>query len=283
MEVDAEPLLAGKRMARSASSLKWAKTLWTSQRIQMTGTDIGAGLRAFTLAEALRIAKNRRSLATGSSGIDSLLGGGYPEGEMVEVFGESNTGKTQLAMQATVMAARGGWTSVYIDTESKFRPERVAKMAEANGLDGKTVLERVFCVEARNVREQMNAISKIEENSRVSAARLLVIDSLTKNFSLEFPGKQATGKRQAMLTVHLSGIARDAFLNNRAVLLTNRVASVPEEGMTRVVSLGGFTVRRFLRNSIRLERSGRSVLARLDEEGRAGKVVTCSITEEGFR
>jgi len=148
----------------------------------------------FTLSEVLRISKGRKRLASGSQGIDSLLGGGYPEGEITEVFGESNTGKTQLAMQATVRAAAEGWRSVYIDTESKFRPERVRRMAEAVGLDGGDVLERVFCVEARNVREQMRAISKIGENPKVREAKLLVVDTLTKTSLSSSRGGRQQGR-----------------------------------------------------------------------------------------
>jgi len=103
-----------------------------------------SGLKSLTFAEALEISRGLGKLSTGSSGLDRLLGGGYEEGKITEVFGASNSGKTQLAIQATVMAAAIGWRSVYVDTESTFRPERVVQIAKSRGLDARAALESVF-------------------------------------------------------------------------------------------------------------------------------------------
>ena len=90
-------------------------------------------LKTVSFLEALEVARSLGKLSTGSEALDGLLGGGYEEGKITEVFGASNSGKTQLAIQATVMAAAKGWRSVYVDTESKFRPERVEQMARSRG------------------------------------------------------------------------------------------------------------------------------------------------------
>ncbi|MDA4133475.1 MAG: DNA repair and recombination protein RadA, partial [Thaumarchaeota archaeon] len=100
-------------------------------------------LKSLTFVEALETARRLGKLGTGSAGLDELLGGGYEEGKITEVFGASNSGKTQLAIQATVMAAAQGWKSVYVDTESTFRPERLAQMAESRDLESKAALESV--------------------------------------------------------------------------------------------------------------------------------------------
>ena len=54
---------------------------------------------------------------SGSKAIDKLLGGGYRAGRLTEVFGRSNTGKSQLAMQATLLAAEQGTQTLFLDTE----------------------------------------------------------------------------------------------------------------------------------------------------------------------
>ena len=83
-----------------------------------------------SLKYALELARRRLVFSSGSRAIDGLLDGGFRTGESVEVFGESNTGKTQLAMQATLSPVAKGHTAAFIDTEGTFRPERLARMAE---------------------------------------------------------------------------------------------------------------------------------------------------------
>jgi DNA repair protein RadA len=238
-------------------------------------------LKSITFAEALETAKSLGRLSSGSAGIDELLGGGYEEGKITEVFGASNSGKTQLAIQATVMAAAKGWRSVYVDTESTFRPERVVQMAESRGLDAKAALDSVYSVRGRDVEAQTRVLRRMVDDPRVSSSKLVVVDTVTKNFTLEFPGRERTGRRQGALGAYLNRIAIDAYLHRRVVLLTNRVASVPREGISQEVDLGGLTLRRFVSKSIRLRREGASVYANLESPD-PGLPIRCQLTQKGF-
>jgi len=239
-------------------------------------------LRSLTFAEALEVARGLDKLGTGSTGIDGLVGGGYEEGKITEVFGPSNSGKTQLAMQATVMAAARGWRSVYVDTESTFRPERVVQMAEARGLEPKATLESVFSIRARDVEAQTHVLKRMVDDPRVSPAKLVVIDTVTKNFSLEFPDKERVGRRQGALGVYLNRIALDAYFHKRVVLLTNRVASVTRNGLTKDVNLGGLTLGRFVSKSIRLRREVSYVYANVESPRNAAPPVKCQLSVRGF-
>lgn len=239
-------------------------------------------LKSLTVSEALEIARSLGKLSTGSQALDAPLEGGYEEGKITEVFGPSNSGKTQLAIQATVMAAARGWKSVYVDTESTFRPERVAQMAESRGLDAKAALDCVFSVRTRDVEAQSRALKGMVEDPRVSSAKLLVVDTVTKNFSLEFPGRERTGRRQGALGSYLNRMAIDGYLHRRAVLLTNRVVSVTRNGASQDVSVGGLTVERFVSKSIRLRRDGRFVYANVESRPNAGQTIKCQLSEKGF-
>lgn len=238
-------------------------------------------LRSLTFAEALEVARSLGTLATGSVGLDGLLGGGYGEGKITEVFGASNSGKTQLAMQATVMAASRGWKSVYVDTESTFRPERVAQIAESRGLDPKAALESVFSLRAGDVDAQTHVLRRMADDPRVSSAKLVVVDTVTKNFTLEFPGRERTGRRQGALGAYLNRIAIDAYLHRRVVLLTNRVASITVRGASRDINVGGLTLGRFVSKSLRLWREGGYVLVELESPQGAGRA-RCRLSERGI-
>ncbi len=240
------------------------------------------GLRSLGFSEALEVARNLGRLPTGSSGLDGLLGGGYDEGRIAVVFGASNSGKTQLAIQATVMAAARGWRSVYVDTESTFRPERVVQIAECRGIDAKAALESVYSLRARDVEAQSHVLTRMADDPRVSSAKLVVVDTVTKNFTLEFPGRERTGRRQGALGAYLNRVAVDAYLHRRVVLLTNRVASITVDGASRDVNVGGLTLERFVSKSVRLSREGAYVYASVESPRTSGPRAKCQISERGF-
>jgi RecA/RadA recombinase len=80
--------------------------------------------------DALRIATFSRSL-------DSILGGGIPCGELVEISGAPGTGKTQMCMQLAVAVqlpvAFGGLNgeALYLDCEGSVVPGRLREIAAA--------------------------------------------------------------------------------------------------------------------------------------------------------
>ena len=203
-------------------------------------------------------------MASGSRAMDALLGGGYRAGTVTLLYGRSNSGKTQLAMQAAMFAASAGARALFIDTEGSFRPERVEEMARARGLAG-DLLERIVYMRSDSAPEQMEAVRLMESRSATANSRLVVIDTLTRNFSVEFPGRANLASRQGSLNVHLSEMARDAFLNNRAYLLTNRVTF----GAARDVGIGGKTVEQLVHSSVELEREGGRVRATLVGPGKS--------------
>ncbi|EFJ52146.1 hypothetical protein VOLCADRAFT_103167 [Volvox carteri f. nagariensis] len=70
-------------------------------------------------------------LPTGCAAIDTLLGGGLREGTLVEVAGETGSGKTQLCLSAAATTAYRGEAVLYVDCTGSFAPERIVQMAEA--------------------------------------------------------------------------------------------------------------------------------------------------------
>lgn len=203
---------------------------------------------------------------SGSEKLDGLLGGGYRAGTMTEVFGRSDTGKSQLAMQAALEAGLLGHRTLYLDTEGSFRPERLVQIAFARGWEVKGLLERILYVRSDSAAEQMEAIRRMQGRAATSSCRLVVIDTLTRNFSVELPGSSNMASRQGAIDVHLSEIARDAYINGRAYILTNRVTFGPSHD----VGIGGKTVEQMVHASIMLERAGGRVKAtRADGGGSA--------------
>jgi DNA repair protein RadA len=202
--------------------------------------------------EVVRKAASFRFFSSGSKTLDSLLDGGFREGKVVEFYGKSNSGKTQLAMQAALYAAREGPRVLFVDTEGSFRPERLEAMARARGWKTEGLLDRVIYIRTDSSSEQMEVVRMMAMRNTTASCRMVVVDTLTRNFSVELPGRSNLASRQGGLNVHLSEIARDAFLNSRAYVLTNRVTF----GAAQDVGIGGKTVDQLLHMSVRLDRQG---------------------------
>jgi DNA repair protein RadA len=194
---------------------------------------------------------------------------------MVEFFGRSNSGKTQLAMQAVLYAAKAGARSLYVDTEGGFRPERLEEMAKARGWRAGELLDRIVYVRCDSSSAQMETVSNMGNRDATKSCRLVVVDTLTRNFTIDMPGMANLQSRQAALDVHLSEMARDAYINSRAYLLTNRVTF----GTAHDVRIGGQTVEQLVEASVRLERAGSDIDARLM---RTGESVLASLGKIGI-
>jgi RecA/RadA recombinase len=225
-------------------------------------------------AEALGRASALRYYSSGSPGIDTLLRGGFRAGRLTELFGRSGSGKTLLAAQTALLAARGGKKSLFIDTEGSFRPERLQQIAQSRGWNLEGILENVLYVRTDSASEQMEMVRKMSGRKATSSCSLVVVDTLTRNFSVELPGRSNQASRQGALDVHLSEMARDAYLNRRAYLLTNRVTF----GTTHDVGIGGRTVDQLVQSSVRLEREASRVKAVLP----TGESVTVTIGPGGI-
>ncbi len=171
------------------------------------------------------------------------------------MVGKSNSGKTQLAMQAVLSAARTGSKSLFIDTEGTFRPERMVEIAKERGWDVDGLLERIVYLRADSLSEQMAVVANMNTRETTAPCRAVVIDTVTRNFSLELPGNANMAGRQGSINVHLSEMSRDAFLYGRTYGLMNRVTFVA----TGDVGIGGRTVEQLVHASVRLAREKETV------------------------
>ncbi len=173
-------------------------------------------------------------VTTGAKSLDDLLGGGVETQAITEFSGEFGTGKTQLAHQIAVNLQlpvdQGGLASetVYIDTESTFRPERIVDMAKGVGLDPQEVLGKIHIARAFNSNHQMLLVAKAQELARERPIRLIVVDSLTAHFRSEYVGRGELAPRQQLLNRHLHELLRFGTTYNAAIVVTNQVSARPD-------------------------------------------------------
>ncbi|MFZ0699955.1 MAG: DNA repair and recombination protein RadA [Thermoplasmata archaeon] len=242
--------------------------------------------------QVLERRKKLGRITLNAKALDELLGGGVETQAITEFAGEFGTGKTQIAHQIAVdvqlPVAQGGLLgeTVYIDTESTFRPERIIDMSKAVGLDPQEALTKIHVARAFNSSHQMLLVQKAQELARRRPIRLLVVDSLTAHFRSEYAGRGELARRQQLLNKHLHELLRFADIYNAAVVVTNQVMSRPDilfGDPTRPI--GGnivahaSTYRLYLRKSKPPKRIARLIDSPNLPEGEA----VYSLTSEGIR
>ncbi len=231
-------------------------------------------------------------LTTGSKALDELIGGGLETQAITEVYGEFGSGKTQLCHQAAVTATmpedRGGLNGeiVMIDTENTFRPERIAQMSSAMGLDPVETLKKIHVARAYNSAHQMLLVEKAAELAKEKPVRLLLVDSLTAHFRAEYVGRGTLAERQQALNTHMHALLRFGDLHNAVILCTNQVAAKPDAFFgdpTRPI--GGHivghtaTYRIYLRKS----KAGKRIARLVDSPSLPEAECVITVNEDGIR
>ncbi|MEI6237850.1 MAG: DNA recombination/repair protein RecA, partial [Candidatus Saccharibacteria bacterium] len=65
--------------------------------------------------------------SSGSLSIDLALGGGFPKGRILEIFGPESSGKTTLALHAIAEIQKQGGAAAFIDAEHALDPAYAKK------------------------------------------------------------------------------------------------------------------------------------------------------------
>jgi DNA repair protein RadA len=233
-----------------------------------------------------------KRISTGSKNLDDLLGGGFETQAVVEFHGAFGSGKTQIGFQIAVNAQKpeeeGGLDGsvAFLDAESTFRPDRIKQIAEAQGMDPKKVLEKIFVARCYNSDHQMIMAEKIGEMVKEKNIKLVIVDSVTSNFRADFSGRGELAPRQQKLNRHLHTLQRLADVYNVAVYITNQVMSRPDILFgDPTAPIGGHILGHFSTHRLYVRRSkGNTRIARMIDSPNlpAGEAVFL-ITPEGIK
>lgn len=164
------------------------------------------------------------TLTTGCSGFDKLLGGGFKTGSITEIFGDFNTGKTQicytLAVRCQLPISKGGGEGkcIYIDSDGTFKSEKLLDVAEKCNLYGEAVLENVEYAPANSIDEQMKLLLHASAMMDKTHYALLIVDSATALYRTDY---SARGELEGQLFfLFLNRISNSNFFLARRQRLT---------------------------------------------------------------
>src|SRR3982750_2833856 len=67
-------------------------------------------------------------ISSGALSLDLALGGGYPKGRILDIYGPESSGKTTLTLHAIAEVQRSGGTAAFIDAEHALDPSYAKKL-----------------------------------------------------------------------------------------------------------------------------------------------------------
>jgi recombination protein RecA len=106
-------------------------------------------------------------ISSGALTLDVALGGGYPKGRVVEIYGPESSGKTTLALHAIAETQADGGMAAFVDAEHALDPVYAGKL----GVDVDNLL-----VSQPDSGEM--ALDIVDQLVRSSAVDVIVVDSV---------------------------------------------------------------------------------------------------------
>jgi recombination protein RecA len=157
-------VLFAKKNSGEQSSMDSAKKAALDGVLQQIERSYGRGsIQKLGDAETMAVS----CIGSGSLTLDYALGGGYPKGRVVEIYGPEASGKTTLALHAIAECQKEGGTAAFIDAEHALDPV----YAEALGVDVDSLL-----VSQPDSGEM--ALDVVDKLVRSSAVDIIVVDSV---------------------------------------------------------------------------------------------------------
>lgn len=155
-------------------------------------------------------------ISSGSMQVDEIMGGGYPLGRIIEVFGPESSGKTTLALHAIAQSQKNGGVCAFIDAEHALDPSYAKKL-------GVNVVDLI--ISQPDFGEQ--ALDIAEMLVRSGAVEMIVIDSvaaLVPKAELEGDmGDTHVGLQARLMSQALRKLAAIVHKSNTVLLFINQV------------------------------------------------------------
>eukprot|EP01036_Dinobryon_divergens_P029113 gene29113-38174_t len=198
------------------------------------------------------VSMNVEMIPSGSMTLDIALGGGYPRGRVIEIFGPESSGKTTLALHAVAEVQRTGGTAAFVDAEHALDPLYARNL----GVD----VDELLCSQPDCGEMALDVVDKLV---RSSAVDIIVVDSvaaLVPRVELEADmADQQMGLQARLMSKALRKITGSLSKSKTTVIFINQLRSKigiaygnPE------VTTGGLALKFY--SSVRLEVRRKEIL-----------------------
>jgi recombination protein RecA len=156
------------------------------------------------------------TIGTGALTLDLALGGGYPKGRVVEVYGPESSGKTTLTLHAIAEVQKRGGVAAFVDAEHALDPVYAAAL----GVDIENLL-----VSQPDTGEM--ALEIVDQLVRSAAVDIVVVDSvaaLTPRAEIEGEmGDLAVGSQARLMSQAMRKITGNIGKSGCTVIFLNQL------------------------------------------------------------
>ncbi len=156
------------------------------------------------------------TISTGALTLDLALGGGYPKGRVVEVYGPESSGKTTLTLHAIAEVQKRGGVAAFVDAEHALDPVYAASL----GVDVENLL-----VSQPDTGEM--ALEIVDQLIRSTAVDLVVVDSvaaLTPRSEIEGEmGDHSVGSQARLMSQAMRKITGNIGKSGCTVIFLNQL------------------------------------------------------------
>ncbi len=156
------------------------------------------------------------TISTGALTLDLALGGGYPKGRVVEVYGPESSGKTTLTLHAIAEVQKNGGVAAFVDAEHALDPVYAASL----GVDIENLL-----VSQPDTGEM--ALEIVDQLIRSAAVDLVVVDSvaaLTPRSEIEGEmGDHVVGSQARLMSQAMRKITGNIGKSGCTVIFLNQL------------------------------------------------------------
>lgn len=204
----------------------------------------------------MRLARSARDregsfIPTGFAPLDAALGGGWPRGRIVEIFGPVSSGKSTLALQSVIHLQQNGGVAAWVDADRTFD----ATYAATLGIDLQMpILQPDSAEEALDIACQLVKSGGIDLLMVDSAAAL--VPQLELDAAIGEAGHDLYSSALAAGLRRLAPIAAKAGVC--AVFLNQMRNTRIESGVSAGTSAGGAPLKLHAAVRLALEKSGSS-------------------------
>lgn len=159
-------------MAKKAEKAEMAEKATNNEgKLKALGLAMDQITKQFGDGSIMRLGEGHKAnvelIPSGALSVDLALGGGYPKGRIIEIYGPESSGKTTLTLHAIAQVQKAGGTAAFIDAEHALDPSYAKRL----GVDTDNLL-----VSQPDNGEQ--ALEIAETLVRSNAVDLVVVDSV---------------------------------------------------------------------------------------------------------
>ncbi|KAJ7172726.1 Rad51B protein [Mycena filopes] len=231
------------------------------QNLALRGQVLSSLLYARTTSQQIRslgdaVDEQSQICSTGDTYLDAALGGGLRTGMVWEVFGQSAAGKTQMALQLSLLVqippTLGGLSgsACYITISSKLPTSRLLQIVETHPLLSKEIcgLQYINTIKCPTIPILLHVLSTILPELITKQAtdydakpvKLVVIDALAELFHADDKTTTSTLVDRSHSIVEISTLLHElASSHNLAIVVLNEVSDVFNPGDSADASPAG--------------------------------------------